>query len=102
MTHSSPDANGFEYMTCCVQCKVDEYGICDGIKVTADINIKKNTTEITKMRGAKYVETLARFKEDMLCESEFKKWLDEHGYNEDETECQKSRLIMGYEQEEYK
>lgn len=101
MTHSSPDANGFEYISCCVKCSVDEYGICNGTSIVANIDIKKNTTEIFEFVGAKIVKSFAKFKDDMLCESEFKKWLDEHGYNEDETECQKSRLIMDMNRRKY-
>lgn len=97
MTHSKVDGNGFEYIVCCVKCKLDKNGICDGVKISVDIDNKKQTSEIIKMVGAKYVETLAKFKDDVFSEYEFKKWLAEHGYEEDESECEKSRARLKQE-----
>ncbi|MCU0079319.1 hypothetical protein [Extibacter muris] len=88
---SQIDGNGQEYMTICVDCKLDSRGICNGKRVVLENNYKKNCYSIFEMQGARYKGELQKRKEETFELIEFQKWLSKHGYIEDEHACKAAR-----------
>lgn len=74
---SMPDGNGQEFITKCIDCRVDDRGICQGDKVVCCNNIGKNTYEVYLMRGAKFVKEISKGKDEILAVSEVEKIANE-------------------------
>lgn len=70
---SGIDGNGQEFIHCCVNCRIDDRGICQGDTIHCCNNHKKQTYEVYIMRGAKYVKTIAEGKGEILSFKEFEK-----------------------------
>ena len=90
-TISKIDGNGQEYMTVCVNCRLDNRNICAGEKVCLENNHKKNCYSIFEIIGSRFTKELKKGREETLSQKEFEKWLVENGYTEDEQACRKAR-----------
>lgn len=90
---SKIDGNGQEYMTVCVNCRLDARNICAGEKVCLENNHKKNCYSIFKTIGARYIKELEKGRDETLCQKEFEKWLAENGYTEDDQACREAREL---------
>ena len=88
---SNIDKNGRETMSMCVKCSLDSSNICTGTQIVLVNDHKRNTYLIYKStRPMGYVE-LETGKGETLELSEFGKWLEQHGYKEDERACKEMR-----------
>lgn len=74
---SGIDGNGQEFIHCCVNCRIDDRGICQGDTIHCCNNIKNNSYEVYLMQGAKYIYTIAKGKDETLASIEVKKIADE-------------------------
>jgi len=88
---SKIDVDGRETMIICVSCSLDSRNICNGTKIVLVNDHKHNSYLIYKSNTPMGYEELKKRKNETLDKSEFAKWLEKHGYMEDERACKELR-----------
>lgn len=85
------DGCGIEHMGVCVDCILDSRNTCSGKRIILENDHIKNSYCIYLMQGARYKKELQKGKDETLELIEFRRWLLEHGYDEDEHACKENR-----------
>lgn len=71
---ATPNKNAKEFIRYCIECKVDKVnGICKGIRVECCNDYRTNSYEVSLYRGAKFLKTIAKGKDETLTETEVEK-----------------------------
>lgn len=78
-------------MTMCVRCSLNDSDVCSGTQIVLVNDHKHNRFLIYKATRPMGYEELQKGKDETLVLPEFEKWLEEHGYKEDERACKEAR-----------
>lgn len=88
---SNLDGNGRETMCMCVKCSLNSSDICTGTQIVLVNDHKRNNYLIYESVRPMGYKELEKGKDEVLVLSEFEKWLELHGYKEDERACKEAR-----------